>query len=137
LPRFLVQYTDFFISLLTINCYLFVQQSHQNTSNITINGTLDGVAGNTWKNSLNASLYYNNATEPMANGNLDVAEVPNTVYYSSTGEQGIKATAYYNIVCTPIKANTLTTPSLLQANQDFKIQQTGKLVSQQELIINN
>lgn len=111
--------------------------NNQNTAGITINGVLDGVAGNTWKNDLNTALYYNNVTEPMANGNLDVAEITNTVYYSLDGQQGIKATTYYNIVCTLNKTNTLTSPSLLQANQETKIQQTGKLVSQQELITNN
>jgi hypothetical protein len=46
--------------------------NNQNTSNITINGALDGIAGNTWNNKATSTLYYGNASAPMANGALTV-----------------------------------------------------------------
>jgi hypothetical protein len=105
--------------------------SNQNTSSITINGALDGLAGNTWKNCSYSSLYYSNVAAPMAHGTFDVIAKPNTVYYSLNGEQGIKATAYYNIVCTAGKTTISTSPIIMQANEENKIQPTGKLLSQQ------
>jgi len=78
--------------------------NNQNTSNITINGTLDGIAGNTWKNSPNSALYYGNVAAPMANGTFNVMAKPNTVCYSLNAEQDIKLTKYDNIVCTSGKS---------------------------------
>jgi hypothetical protein len=104
--------------------------NNQNTSSITINGALDGIAGNTWKNSPNSTLYYGNALAPMANGSLNVTAIPNTVCYSLNGEQTIKATKYDNIVYT--SDNSLLTSSSFIASQITKKEsiQADNLISQ-------
>ena len=63
------------------------------------NGTINGnSASDTLKNS--GGMSYQNSASPMITGNFDCSSSVNTFYYSSLGNQDIKAGVYKNLILT-------------------------------------
>jgi hypothetical protein len=69
-----------------------------NQTSITVSGALNGGnADSKWINANNSSLFYTNATQPMATGVFDVDQLGSLVSYSGIGVQSVKITDYYNL----------------------------------------
>ena len=66
-----------------------------NAKTTTIAGILGGTG--TWNNNSGSTLYYENTTAPTVTG-FTVNANPNTVNYSQSGNQTIRATTYHNLI---------------------------------------
>jgi len=115
-------------SNLAVNVNLLIRQNGSGTFNYTGTGTLaiannvtltneatvnasgrinGGNAASTWLNEANATLNYSNTNTLMGTGILTAAASENTVNYSGTGAQTIKAANYYHLTSSSTGARTL------------------------------
>ena len=80
----------------TVN--ITINKAVTSTTTVTINGILTGLGGgSSWTNGNNSVLNFGNNSKPMALGSFNLTGIPNTVNYSSSGDQTIAAWNYYNL----------------------------------------
>ncbi|MBK6965411.1 MAG: T9SS type A sorting domain-containing protein [Bacteroidales bacterium] len=92
-----------------------------NSNDVTISGNLTGsVTGSTWTNAANSTLRAGNAV--LASGTLNATASGNTVIYSRSGTQTVKATSYYNLTLSGTSAKTTTS---ITVNNILKMEGTA------------
>ena len=83
-------------SAITFNGGVTVSSTLNNANTTTIRGILGGAG--IWNNNNGSTLNYENATAPMAGGTFNVNTNSNTVNYTSSAAQDLRAATYYNLI---------------------------------------
>lgn len=93
--------------------------TNSNTNVVTINGVLDGGnVSSTWVNSTGSTLnYFSDSTvAPMDTGTLLASANANTVIYSRTASQTVKAATYHYLVLSGSGTKTLATGTTVNSD---------------------
>ncbi|NJO87840.1 MAG: S-layer family protein [Chloroflexia bacterium] len=119
-----------------------VTLTNDNTSGITIQGQLNGLGGaSAFVNNAGRTLYYQNATMPMATGNFTVTAANNNVYYSLTSAQTVRNTTYQNLFISGSGIKTANAAFTVQGNLNIAsgatLYDNGNLITVNGNVTNN